>query len=473
MQQWQPGHRLKSRPYEIQEVLGEGGFGITYKAKHLTLDFFVVLKTPNRKLQKDNDYTKYVKKFYKEGKLLAKLGQNPHPHIVRVSDLFEEDNIPCIVMDFIPGESLYHLVQQKGQLSESEAVKYIRQIGSALTVCHKAGIIHRDVHPNNILIRDDNKKAVLIDFGVSGNITTSSNNSSGNQAFAPWEQIAYWEDANRKNPQIDIYTLAASLYYLVTKEIPTPCMARKYNNHELEPPNLFAPDLSNRLTQAILRGMEIEPENRPSSIQEWLDFFPNYFTPQTINRKKTFIDRKKIIKIARFTGIGMAVFIAILAVNSIWINTVDQYMSDYVFNADIALIGNINIIVHSHLLNALIDLQYLVNSIILVKILNYLLAKKQIKFQEKSDKKQIVKQRHIFEKIKILLVFFQWVSVFLLTIDIFFTLLVFNQDTNSSLGSDLLIFRILIMLILLVAIPLRMHFYMKSKAKKRWNKKYL
>lgn len=164
MSYWQPGHKLTNRPYEIDRILGEGGFGITYKAKHLDLDFAVVINTPNKKLQQDRNYPEYVSRFKKEAKILAKLSQNPHPHIVRVSDYFEEIDLPCMVMDFILGESLYNLVYIHGALSEAKAVEYIKQIGSALIVCHAAGIIHRDVHPNNIIIRSNDDLAISIEF---------------------------------------------------------------------------------------------------------------------------------------------------------------------------------------------------------------------------------------------------------------------------------------------------------------------
>ena len=275
--QWLPGHKLKNRPYEIERELGEGGFGITYKAKDLTLDIPVVIKTPNSRLQRDSNYQKYVANFTREAKQLARLGLNPHPHIVRVSTLFREGDLPCIVMDFIPGQSLYDLVWTQGKLSETQAIEYIKQIGSALSVCHKAEIVHRDVHPNNILIHAENGKAVLIDFGISGTTQTSRNTHSGNRAFAPWEQVAYWEEENSKTPQVDIYTLAASLYFLVTGQEPTECLARKYNNRELIEPKQLNLELSDEINRAILRGVEVYPEERPSSMKEWLDLLS--FTP--------------------------------------------------------------------------------------------------------------------------------------------------------------------------------------------------
>ena len=289
MQQWQPGQRLKNRPYEIERELGEGGFGITYKAKNLALDIPVVIKTPNSRLQKDINYPTFVANFRKEARRLAKLGLNSHPHIVRVTDLFQEENLPCIVMDFVPGESLYDLVRNQGKLAEIKALNYIKQIGSALIVCHNAGIIHRDVHPNNILIHALHGQAVLIDFGIAGSTQTSRNTHSGNRAFAPWEQIAYWEQQNSKTPQVDIYTLAASLYYLVTGEVPTECLARKYNNSELIEPKQLNPSVSETVNKAILQGMEVNPKNRPSSMQEWLDLLVT--VPQTQNTRKQ--DKRK------------------------------------------------------------------------------------------------------------------------------------------------------------------------------------
>ena len=222
-------------------------------------------------MQRDKNYSKYLANFKKEAKQLAKLGMNPHPHIVRVLDFFEEDNLPCIVMDYVPGDSLYDLVQMNGSLSEEQALEYVRQIGSALTACHKRGIIHRDVHPNNILLHAENGKAILIDFGISGSTQTSRSNRSGNQAFAPWEQLISFGEQSSKTPQVDIYTLAASFYYLVTGDTPIPSLARKFNNDELIEPKQYNSQISDRTNQGILKGMKIEIGDRPQTVKAWLE----------------------------------------------------------------------------------------------------------------------------------------------------------------------------------------------------------
>ena len=93
---WPRGHELQGK-YRIERELGEGGFGITYKAKHILLDGWVVIKTPNAKLKGDPEYGKFVKRFHKEAKTLHQLGQGRHPHIVRVSDLLVDGDLPCLV----------------------------------------------------------------------------------------------------------------------------------------------------------------------------------------------------------------------------------------------------------------------------------------------------------------------------------------------------------------------------------------
>ncbi|MBE9056204.1 serine/threonine-protein kinase [Sphaerospermopsis sp. LEGE 08334] len=267
----QPGKALKQRPqYVIETEIGVGGFGVTYKAKHQDLNFPVVIKTPNSRLCRDANYPKFVEGFRKEGRRLADITQFHHPNIVRIIDFFEEDNLPCLVMDFVKGENLYNLVQEKGILSESIAINYIKQIAYALSLCHENGIIHRDAHPGNMILRENSNTVVLIDFGLAGNVNSQSINQAANLAFAPWEQMLETE----KSASIDVYTLAASLFYLVTGDTPTPCLARKMLNNDLIEPKRINSRISDRLNQAIIQGLELEPKNRPQSMKEWVGLFP-------------------------------------------------------------------------------------------------------------------------------------------------------------------------------------------------------
>ncbi|MCZ8244396.1 MAG: protein kinase [Microcystis sp. LE19-131.1A] len=268
---WQAGQLLHNGKYEILEVLGRGGFGLTYKARHRQLTLEVVIKTPHILQKRDTEYEDYVRQFEAEGRKLAKFSQTPHAHIVRISDFFTEGQVPCLVMDFIQGQTLMERVKTQGKLSEAECLKYIRQIGSALEAVHQAGMVHRDAHPGNIMIQP-NGNAILIDFGIAKEIIpagSSSTDYAANPSFAPYEQIYGGSKANRQ-PSVDIYALAASFYYAVTGQKPTPSMERRLENRPLTSPKEINRNLSDHLNKAITLGMALEKENRPQSMSDWL-----------------------------------------------------------------------------------------------------------------------------------------------------------------------------------------------------------
>ncbi|MBH8571965.1 serine/threonine protein kinase [Nostocaceae cyanobacterium CENA369] len=265
---WIARQQLQGGKYVIEQVLGQGGFGITYKALHVELNQTVVIKTPNEYLSHDPEYEKYIERFIQEGRILARLSQDPHPHIVGVIDLFQEGATYCLVMDFVEGENLFEAVRRRGALPEAEIVQCIRQIGEALSVVHQAGLVHRDAHPGNIMVRS-NGKAVLIDFGIAKEIlpkTLSSKGIAGNDGFAPYEQMS----RGSREPTVDVYCLAATLYYAVTGQRPTTSLARKLDDTSLKSPKLINPSVSAQLNQAILTGMALEANDRPQSMQAWL-----------------------------------------------------------------------------------------------------------------------------------------------------------------------------------------------------------
>jgi serine/threonine-protein kinase len=278
---WQAGQLLHNGKYEILEVLGRGGFGLTYKARHRQLTLEVVIKTSDILQKRDTEYEDYVRQFEAEGRKLAKFSQTPHAHIVRISDFFTEGQVPCLVMDFIQGQTLMERVKTQGKLSEAECLKYIRQIGSALEAVHQAGMVHRDAHPGNIMIQP-NGNAILIDFGIAKEIIpagSSSTNSGANLSFAPYEQIVeHFQSQDRalenitsnRKPSVDVYTLAATFYYAVTGQKPTPSMERRLDNRPLTSPKEINPNLSDHLNKAITLGMALEKENRPQSMSDWL-----------------------------------------------------------------------------------------------------------------------------------------------------------------------------------------------------------
>ncbi|GEM_PF-1358254 len=299
---WETGYTLQNGKYIIQRLLGEGGFGVTYLAieKHPMLgERKVVIKTPNDNLQNNPNYSNFVDKFIKEGKILYQLLEKHNPYIVRVTDLFKEGHLPCLVMDFIEGKNLFQIVQNRGALPEAEAIKYIQQIGSALQIVHHEKLVHRDAHPGNIII-SPNQEAILIDFGIVGDIFSTKINSQimGHPAFAPTEEVSKGYEVT-----IDIYSLAASLYYAVTGTIP---QRNNYTN-ELILPKQINPNLSNKVNLAITQAMALQPRNRPQTIEEFLQLLEgisvNHSTPliSVISSDKTVVYPKVKLPKNKFT----------------------------------------------------------------------------------------------------------------------------------------------------------------------------
>lgn len=279
---WRAGKQLRSGRYTIEKKLGEGGFGVTYKAWHQNLKRYVVIKTPNKTLQKDPQYSYYESRFIQEGQILAQLDKNPH--IVQVTDLFKESGLWCMVMEYIDGEDLSSRVAKQGVLPETEALRYIKQIGKALSIIHEQGLVHRDVKPQNIMLRSSNSEAVLIDFGIARDFTPGeiqSHTGFLSNGYAPIEQ--HFRRGER-GAFTDIYALAATLYVLLTgyirpdklehrlpNSIERQFEIREHNNDPLLPPKVFNLNISDKVNQAVLKGMAVEPENRPQSMQQWLE----------------------------------------------------------------------------------------------------------------------------------------------------------------------------------------------------------
>jgi serine/threonine protein kinase len=262
---WKPGQKLQRGKYTVEQVLGQGGFGITYLVKNKQGNPLVI-KTLNDYLERQYDFATFQQDFLNEALRLAKFR---HPHIVRVDEVIQEGERWCIVMEYIDGKDLAHRVWTQGALPESEALRYIQQIGEALTLVHNNGLLHRDIKPLNIMVRKDRAEAVLIDFGIAREFTpnlTQTHTQSLSDGFAPIEQYDW---RAKRGAYTDVYALAATLYALVTGEIPMPSPVRAYGT-SLEPPKQLNPKISDRVNRAILNGMALKPEERPQSVQEWL-----------------------------------------------------------------------------------------------------------------------------------------------------------------------------------------------------------
>ena len=260
---WVKGQALQSGKYHIIQQIGGGRFGLTYLAKDMRLQRQVVIKAPNLAFQRDQDYEPFIRRFQREGEVLAKIS---HPNVVRVIELFKEAGMPCLVMEYVEGETLNECIRRTGKLSEEEAVRYFRQLATALHTVHQFGLIHCDIHPSNIMLQPG-AEPILIDFGSTKSLLpmTYTVTTTVNQNYTPYEQ-----GNDEPKATLDVYGLAATLYFAVTGQKPQPAMHRKMYGDTLKPPKVHRPGLSKWLNQAILSGMALEAPKRTPSMQAWL-----------------------------------------------------------------------------------------------------------------------------------------------------------------------------------------------------------
>ncbi|MBD2628755.1 serine/threonine-protein kinase [Trichormus variabilis] len=292
---WLSGQQLQDGKYTIEKELGEGGFGITYLARdnHGNL---VVIKTLNNTVQKRSDFAKFQQDFLNEAIKLAKCS---HPHIVQIHEVINEDDLWCMVMEYIDGQDLGTLVENQGVLSEDVALRYIQQIGEALNLVHNNGLLHRDIKPQNIMLRSGKSEAVLIDFGIAREFTpnlTGTHTQILSHGFAPIEQY----DARAKRGAFtDVYALAATLYSLLTGELPTIAPMRAIGT-EMEEAQKINSSISDKVNQAIIEGMELKPENRPQSVETWLELLGIEVVSQTYYAPSTQINSPGIISSLKY-----------------------------------------------------------------------------------------------------------------------------------------------------------------------------
>jgi formylglycine-generating enzyme required for sulfatase activity/predicted Ser/Thr protein kinase len=281
MQTLQIGTYLQGGRYRIEKVLGSGGFGITYLSRHIELDSLVCIKEFFWKEHFERrDHSSFISsgttankeiadklrsKFKKEARNIFKVR---HPNIIRVFDLFDENDTSYYVMEYLENGSLDDLLQKAGVLSESKALSYITEVASALSYLHNNKINHLDVKPANILI-GNRGEMVLIDFGVAKQYDLVGSETSTMQAciskgYSPLEQMIPG-GVSSFSPTADIYALGATLYKLITGK--TPPDANVVINEGLPKlPSFVSPQVK----EAINRAMMPRKIDRPQTIEEFL-----------------------------------------------------------------------------------------------------------------------------------------------------------------------------------------------------------
>lgn len=274
-----PGVILKER-YKIEEVIGAGGFGITYRAWDPLLQSYVAIKeyypsgiatrsADSSKVcvpvgQEQREYHRGRIRFLKEAQDVARF--QSEPNIVSIYDYLEENDTAYMVMEYLHGCTLKQYIREHGGRLDTDHILHIcLSVLDALAVVHKAGMIHRDISPENIFICED-LTVKLIDFGAAkqvyldGELTMSVVLKPG---YAPPEQYA---KKDKQGPWTDIYALGATLYFAATGEKPEESFGRVLED-TIKPVCEVNPEIPRAMSQVIMRAMSVKIEDRYQTVE--------------------------------------------------------------------------------------------------------------------------------------------------------------------------------------------------------------
>ncbi|MEW6567571.1 MAG: protein kinase [Chloroflexota bacterium] len=247
----QPGSVLHQR-YRIERQLGKGGMGAVYPAFDERLQINVAVKE-NLSLNPESE-----RQFLREARLLASLH---HPNLPRVTDYFVLEGRQYLVMDYIEGEDLHSRAGRQPP-TVSEVIQWADAIGDALAYLHsrQPPVIHRDVKPSNLKLQSDGN-VVLVDFGIA-KIFDQSATTSGARGLTPGFSPPEQYGGTRTDARSDQYSLAATLYCLLTGRAPADSIERMLNHEQLRPARAYNPAVPDFVEAALERALSIEQDQR-------------------------------------------------------------------------------------------------------------------------------------------------------------------------------------------------------------------
>jgi serine/threonine protein kinase len=248
--------------YEVLEELGSGGMGRVYRAKNLTLERIVALKTLAQQFSSDQEF---VQRFLKEARAAARLN---HPNIVQIYDFGCEEGVYYLAMEYVDGESLRALLR-RSRIRERDALLLIRHAVAALAVAHAQGIVHRDIKPDNLMLTARRDRLKLVDLGIAKRMgedqaLTQTGQAVGTPHYISPEQIRGVRDIDAR---ADIYSLGATFFQLLTGHAPYEgtsgaLVMSMHLTHPLPDPRVFVPELSEGVCRVLRKMMAKEREER-------------------------------------------------------------------------------------------------------------------------------------------------------------------------------------------------------------------
>ncbi|WP_169743802.1 protein kinase domain-containing protein [Deinococcus misasensis] len=270
------GTRLQNGRYSVGKVLGQGGFGITYLGANTILKMPVAIKelfmegmsrgnTGKVLAPTHTEFADEKLRFLDEAR---RLGRFSHPNIVRVLDVFEENNTVYLVMEHLQGETLAKRIEVRGKLSSQEVLEVLYPILDALQVLHSENLLHRDIKPPNIFLTSSGR-TVLIDFGSVRTFAAGKESNHTRLVTVGYAPLEQYSTAAKVGPYTDLYAVGATLFHALTGT-PPPSVLDRINGMAL--PSL--PEGTDPvLAEVIQKTLALQIEERPQNIAQmrgWL-----------------------------------------------------------------------------------------------------------------------------------------------------------------------------------------------------------
>src|ERR1700686_3400718 len=261
--------RLLAERYEILELLGQGGMGAVYKARDTELERLVALKLIRADLAGNPE----ILRRFKQELILAR--EVTHRNVIRIFDLGQAKGFKFITMEFVEGRDLRVVIREKGKLSQEETVRIISQVCRALESAHAAGVVHRDLKPQNIML-DAKDRVYVMDFGIAHSLETPGMTQTGALMGTPEYMSPEQAKGMKVDPRSDLFALGIIFYEMLTGISPYKAETAlatllKRTQERPQSPAEFDPAIPKAISDVVMKCLEIDRDHRFSSAREILE----------------------------------------------------------------------------------------------------------------------------------------------------------------------------------------------------------